>query len=144
MPKSANLKAVFQFDGGFLHPERCNEAHVQQACLHGAHLQENETVTNVEFRKGGDEVVVRTNSGAEYVSAQVVLSPGPWFTDLVRSSPALLQVPALNKIASILEPQRNVVTWYRSYVPQLYATEVFPVFVLDYQNSVFYGNFYNI
>lgn len=139
LPKNANLKAVFQIDGGFLHPERCVEAHVKLARARGAHIHEQETVTSVEFSKRGDEVVVRTNRGGEYVAKRVVLSPGPWLAGLIRNSPTLSQIKSLEKVSSLLETQRNVVTWFQSRRPQLYATEIFPVFVIDYQDEYFYG-----
>lgn len=139
IPKNANLKAIFQIDGGFLHPERCIETHIKLARARGAHVHEQETVTSVDFSKKGDEVVVRTNRGGEYVASRVVLSPGPWLSGFIRSSNALSQIRSLDKISSLLDPQRNVVIWYQSRVPQLYATEVFPVFCLSYDNEFYYG-----
>lgn len=140
IPKSADLCAIFQPMGGFLHPERCIEAHSSLAQeRHGAQVHEQETVTSVEFKNGGDEAIVRTNTGGEYLTSKVVLSPGAWLTGLIKRSPALANINVLQKVARLLDPQRNVVIWYKSQFPQLYATEVFPVFVLDYQKKLYYG-----
>lgn len=143
IPKNSGLMGIFQPEGGILHPEKCIEAYINLARhSYRAQVNENETVTNVEL-KGKDEAVVHTKlqdgNLREYVTSRVILSPGPWLSGLINKSPSLAQVPALAKIAGLLNPERNVVIWYRPRIPQFYATEIFPVFVLEYLNEIYYG-----
>lgn len=50
LPTSANLSAVYQHDGGYLHPERCVSAFVNLAKnKYGAHVREEETVESIEI-----------------------------------------------------------------------------------------------
>lgn len=73
------------------------------------------------------------------MTSKLILSSGPWLGGFIKNSPALSKIASLQKISSILTPQRNVVIWYRSSTPELYRPSNFPVFVLDYNTDFFYG-----
>src|SRR4051812_22004558 len=74
------MQCLYQPDGGFLLPERCNVAHVAQALAHGAEVHCREPVLEWEVR--GDHVRVRTDR-AEYEAGRLVICAGPWASKLV-------------------------------------------------------------
>ena len=142
LPSTNNsLHAVYQPDGGFLHPEKCVAAHVSLArTKYGAHVHENEQVLSVHVDDNNKRECIVTTTRGEYVTPKLVLSPGPWLGGLIQTSKSLsrLNTP-LALIAKCLNPQRNVVTWYKSQRPDLYAVANFPVFVLNHNEEFFYG-----
>ncbi len=139
LPENARLWAVYQSDGGFLHPEKCVSTHVNLArTKYGAHVRENEKVLSLKMYDRNRLVLVKTCQG-EYLTSKLVLIPGPWLGGFINSSATLSQINILAQIAKILKPQRNVVTWYKSQRPELYGVGNFPVFVLNYNEEFFYG-----
>ena len=117
------LVAVFQPDGGFLHPEHCIVAHVNAARALGATVQTQERA--IEWTAEDDRVRVTTDRG-RYEAAKLVISAGPWL-------PAV--VPAL---ALRLTVERQVVLWTQPLRPELF-TQNFPVFYIDTPRGAFYG-----
>jgi sarcosine oxidase len=119
-----NAAAVFQPDGGFLVPERCIEAHVARAVAHGATVHAEERI--LEWRAGGGKVQVRTDKG-RYDAGQLVLAAGPWMPSIAPS------------LAGALTTERQVVGWFETNRPEIFAPGAFPVFVLDADEGRFYG-----
>lgn len=137
--KSVNidLHAVYQPDGGILHPEKCNQTHINQALKHGAHIRLNEKVTDVKIYSP-TEVLVKTDKN-EYLSKHIILTCGPWLGGFISKTESLKSSKALQIVSNLLQPQRNVVIWYRSTRPDKYQTHNFPVYCLDYNHSFYYG-----
>jgi sarcosine oxidase len=122
LPESA--AAIFQPDGGFLRPERCILAHTARARAEGATIRTGERV--LDWDSSGGRVSVRTDGGS-YDGGQLVLSAGAWLGGLV---------PAL---APLFVPERQVVGWFEMAQPARFSPEVFPVFVLEAEEGLFYG-----
>jgi sarcosine oxidase len=117
-------RAVYQPDGGFLHPEQCIVAHVQAAQARGA------TVRACETAEGRDATGVRSSARtdrAEYAADRLVVTAGAWTGRLL---------PALSHL---LEPERQVLGWFQPTDPDRFAPERFPVFVADVAEGHFYG-----
>jgi sarcosine oxidase len=119
-----SLVAVFQPDGGFLHPERCIVAHVNAARALDASVHTHERV--IDWSASDDGVRVRTDRG-QYGAAKLVITAGPWL-------PAV--VPAL---APRLTVERQVVLWTRPLRPEMFTAGRFPVFYVDTPRGAFYG-----
>jgi sarcosine oxidase len=120
----ADAVAIYQPDGGFLHPERCIAAHVELARSRGAVVRDRERVLGWDDVDGG--VRVRTTSGT-YDGARLILTAGPWTGSLVRPT------------ASLLFPERQVMLWTQPVRPALFEAGVFPVFYINLGEGPFYG-----
>jgi sarcosine oxidase len=120
----AETMAVLEAEGGFLVPEKCIEAHAAGARSAGADLREGEAVAGWEAIPGG--VRVQTERGS-YEAARLVLTAGSWNGKLA---------PAL---ASVLQPERQVVAWLEVARPELFERPVFPVFVMEVPEGMYYG-----
>lgn len=116
--------------GGYVRPEPCIGAQLDQARALGAELRMNETV--VSFRQEAGSVVVTTAAGT-YRAAQLILAAGPWL-------PRFLE-PALTRQFGVT---RQVLYWFRARNPTehaAFAPDRFPVFIWQPSgvDGVFYG-----
>jgi sarcosine oxidase len=118
------LRCLYQPDGGFLLPERCDVAHIEQALTHGAEVRFREPVTSWEARNGS--VLVRTRRG-RYEAGRLVICAGPWATKLV---------PELEGLAV---PERQVLAWLQPSRPDYFRLGAFPVFNLEVEEGRYYG-----
>jgi len=116
--------AVLQPDGGFLIPEIAVAAHARVAVADGASIRAGERVLSWEER--GDGVEVTTERGT-YIADQLVLSAGSWMADFV---------PGL---ATLFEPERQVVAWFEIGDSSKFAPGCFPVFNLTVEEGRYYG-----
>jgi sarcosine oxidase len=119
-----DTQCLYQPEGGFLLPERCNVAHATQALAGGAQIQCREPVLEWGTDAGG--VWVRT-SRARYQAGRLVICAGAWASKLV---------PGLGELAL---PERQVLAWLQPERPELFMPEVFPVFYLEVEEGRFYG-----
>ncbi len=120
--------AVYEERAGFLRPEACVEAHLEQAARHGAELHFEEKVQRWEAHPSGSGVQVTTDR-ATYEAAGAVLSPGAWASQL------------LSELRVLFDIRRHVMCWFRplsdtdSFLP-----ERFPVYIWDVDGTdIFYG-----
>jgi sarcosine oxidase len=118
------MRCLYQPDGGFLLPERCNIAHVALAQSRGAEVRCREPVLEWGVRPGG--VWVRTARG-RYQAGRLVICAGPWAAKLV---------PELEALAV---PERQVLAWLQPTRPEHFAAGVFPVFNLEVEEGRYYG-----
>jgi sarcosine oxidase len=118
------MQCLYQPDGGFLLPERCNVAHVSQALANGAEAHCREPVLEWGIARGN--VWVRT-SKRRYEAGRLVICAGPWAKELV---------PELNGLAV---PERQVLAWLQPHRPAYFQPGVFPVFNLEVEEGRFYG-----
>jgi len=116
--------AVLQPDGGFLRPEACILAHAARARQAGAQIHEGETLLQWETTPGG--VRVRTSIGV-YEASQLVLTAGAWMGAL------------LPDLASVMQPERQVLGWFGVTDHAAFAPSRFPVFVHDAVEGRYYG-----
>ena len=115
--------ALFQRDGGFLVPERCVVAHVEQALAGGAELRARERV--LEWGASGDRVRVRTDRG-DYEAERLVVTAGAWAADVAR-------------LPGLVQAERQVLAWFQPLRPELFAPARFPVFNVQVPEGHFYG-----
>lgn len=122
----AELRALFQPEGGFVLSERAIVAHVLAAQLAGAEIRARERVLGWEARGGGEGVVVTTDKG-RYEAGRLVLAAGAWMADLA---------PVLDGLAV---PERQVLAWLQPSRPDLFEPSRFPVFNLQVEEGRYYG-----
>jgi len=91
-------EAYFEPEAGFLFPERCVTAQLDQARKLGATLKTNEAVTSFTNDKSGIRVIT---SHGEYSADKLVIAAGPWLPKLV---------PGLSRLFTI---RRQVLAWFR-------------------------------
>ncbi len=120
----ADMKVVYQPDGGFVVPERCIVAHVEGALARGAVLRAREQVLEWEEREGG--VRVRTDRGT-VEAERLVLTAGAWSDDVAR-------LPA-----GSVRAVRQVLAWFQPTRPELFQPNRLPVFNLVLDDDHFYG-----
>ena len=104
--------------GGYVRPEACIAAQLEQARALGAELRMNEKV--LSFRQEAGAVAVTTAIGT-YRAAQLIVAAGPWL-------PRLLE-PALARQFGVT---RQVLYWFRARSAdehRAFAPERFPVFI---------------
>jgi sarcosine oxidase len=119
-----DLMCLYQPDGGFLLPERCNLAHLAGATTSGAEVRSGEQVT--EWGAAGSHYWIRTPSG-RYEAGRLVFCAGSWMSKLI---------PELEGLA---QPERQVLAWLQPTRPELFLPERFPVFYLEVPEGRYYG-----
>lgn len=123
------MVGVFQWNSGFLLPERCIVAHVQAAQKLGAEVHGRERVSS--WKVDGGTVLVTTRKGEEeqvYKARKLVITAGPWAASLL---------PELEPRAV---PERQVLIWTQPLRhPAHFALGAFPIFNLTAPEGRFYG-----
>jgi sarcosine oxidase len=120
----SDTHCLLQPEGGFLLPERCIVAHVDQATARGAVVRSNERV--LEWGPTRDGVEVRTEH-ATYEADHLVLCAGAWSEAVARLPPGLVTA------------ERQVLGWFEPLEPQLFEPQRFPVFNLVVPEGRWYG-----
>jgi sarcosine oxidase len=120
----SETRCLYQPDGGFLLPERCNVAHVALALARGAEVHCREPV--LEWEVTGGRVRVRT-SRAHYEAGRLVVCAGSWASKLI---------PELRGLAV---PERQVLAWLQPVRPEYFQVGAFPVFNLEVDEGRYYG-----
>jgi len=118
-------RVVWQPDGGFLLAERTMLAHISGALAAGAELRFETPVTGWEPLSDGGVRVTVADGAVE--ADRLLICAGPWARRLVP------------RLAELAAPERQVVAWLRPRVPQLFAPDRFPVFLIDVDEGSFYG-----
>jgi len=118
------IRCLYQPEGGFLLPERCDVAHIGLALARGAELRCREPV--LEWGAGSGRVWVRTARG-RYEAGRLVICAGPWASKLV---------PELDGLAV---PERQVLAWLLPGRPEYFRLGAFPVFNLEVEEGRYYG-----
>ena len=121
---SKQTRCLYQPEGGFLLPERCDVAHVTQALDLGADVRCREPV--LEWGAASGRVWVRTARG-RYEAGRLVICAGPWAAKLV---------PELARLAV---PERQVLAWLQPSRPEYFQPGAFPVFNLEVEEGHYYG-----
>jgi sarcosine oxidase len=120
----AELVGVYQPDGGFVLSERAIASYARLALDAGADLRGYEPLS--DWRADGDGVVVRTGNGT-YRARRLVISAGAWLGKLIPD------------LATLAVPERQVLLWSQTLRPERYAVGVFPIFILDVAEGIYYG-----
>lgn len=114
-----NYIGYFEPEAGFLSPERCISAQLEQAVSNGATVRTHEQM--LSFSETASGVVVCTNR-AEYTTKQLILTTGPWITTALAST----------VYRNLLRVYRQVQYWFdieANY--SLFTPDRFPVFILS-------------
>jgi sarcosine oxidase len=120
----ATTQCLFQPEGGFLLPERCNLAHVSEALRRGAEIRCREPV--LEWGVTGTRAWVKT-AERRHDSGKLVICGGAWAAKLI---------PQLETLAV---PERQVLGWFQPTRPEYFQPAAFPVFNLEVDEGRFYG-----
>lgn len=122
----ADHEVLFEPQAGLLRPGTAIRAYLDSARLRGAEIHTRETV--LSWRASGADVEVETERG-RYRSRKLVLAAGPWTADL------------LPLAARHLNVTRQVLAWYEPTVPDLFALDAFPCWLIaeDGLPGAYYG-----
>ncbi len=122
-------RGYWERDAGILFPERCVAAQLQVASARGAELRYGVSVLRIADAPGGQGATVVTDAGT-LAAAHVVIAAGAWL-------PALLPARPGARFAV----QRQVLHWFATDAPELYAPGRCPVFIWMHGNegASFYG-----
>jgi sarcosine oxidase len=115
---------VVQADGGFLEAEASVQAFITRAQTHGAEVRLSEPVRAIEA--ANDRVRIVTDRDAIEAGSAIVAA-GPWTTSLL---------PHINLP---LRVTRQVLGWFAPQEPALFATDRFPVFLVESRHGIHYG-----
>jgi sarcosine oxidase len=116
--------AVLQQDGGYIAAAAALKANVRLAAAAGAVIRTNETVVSLEPLPNG--VHIKTNRD-EIEADGAIVAAGPWLHRLL---------PELHLPLSVT---RQVVGWFEPDEAGQFATERFPVFILETRHGHHYG-----
>lgn len=119
-----SMVALYQPDGGFVLSERAIVSYVTAAQNMGAEIHACEPV--LQWQPDGSGVKVTTKQG-EYKAACLVITAGPWVSQLMPN------------LAATAIPQRQVLLWAQPRRPELFRLGAFPVFNLESSFGHFYG-----
>jgi sarcosine oxidase len=118
------IQCLYQPEGGFLLPERCNLAHINAALAAGAQVRYREPV--IEWGVTGGHCWVRSLRG-RHEAGRLVIAAGPWASKLVP------------ELAELAVPERQVLAWLQTSRPERFTPEVFPVFYIELEEGRYYG-----
>jgi sarcosine oxidase len=118
------IQCLYQPEGGFLLPERCNVAHVARALSAGAEVHCREPV--LDWGSDGGRIWVRT-SRQRYEAGKLVICAGPWASKLISG------------IGDLAVPERQVLAWLQPHRPEYFLPDAFPVFNLEVEEGRYYG-----
>jgi len=110
-------RGYFEPTGGFLHPESCIKAQLDEARRLGATIRTGEIVLSVKPSASG---VTVTTTQATYAAGKVVIGAGAWLPKLLPDTAGLFTV------------RRQVLCWFRideSQPLERYRPEAFPVYI---------------
>ncbi|MDQ2802656.1 MAG: N-methyl-L-tryptophan oxidase [Pseudomonadota bacterium] len=122
----AELRMVYQPQGGLVASERAIVAHVRAALEREAEIHARERVIAWEARPGGEGVMVTTDKG-RYEAARLVLTAGAWIGELAAP------------LAGLAVPERQVLAWLQPRRPEWFRPDRFPVFNLAVAEGRYYG-----
>jgi sarcosine oxidase len=119
----SGMDGLLQPEGGFLLPERCIVAYIDQAKARGAVVR---TERVLDWWPTRDGVQVRTER-ASYDADRLVLCAGAWSEAVARLPPGLVTA------------ERQVLAWFDPLEPQLFDPQRFPVFNIAVPEGRWYG-----
>jgi sarcosine oxidase len=120
--------AVYEFRAGYIRPESCVRAHLQQAARWGAELHFEERAVEWQAHASGSGIRVTTHRGS-YEADRLVIAPGAW-------APALLR-----ELGIPFEIRRHVMCWFQPLDEVLpFLPDRFPIYMWDVDgHNIFYG-----
>ena len=122
-------RGYFEPEAGILRPEACVHAQLDAAARDGAVLRVGETVLRIEAADAGGSPGVVTDR-AIVSAGHVVIAAGAWLPTLLAP-----------RDAAPFAVRRQVMHWFRTDAPQLYAPDRLPVFIWMHgaDGEAFYG-----
>jgi sarcosine oxidase len=116
--------ALYEKKAGFVMPEKCTLAHLDQAARRGAELHFEEKVLHWTASPDGEGVSVTTTK-ATYEATRLVISPGPWAPQVLADIGLPLQV------------ERQLLYWFDSAVGATpFEPKRFPIFIWEAASNV--------
>lgn len=115
---------VLERSSGFLAVEECVQAHIQAARELGATILADQPA--LAWSTAGNGVVVETQSD-RYTAGRLVLTAGPWAAGLLACWGQPLTV------------MRQVALWFGTSQPASFRRDVFPLFICDTPEGLYYG-----
>lgn len=120
-----NAYGYFEFEAGYLIPEKCIESNLMLAGKFGANLAVDEQIIKLEYK---DTIRVQTNKNV-YECAKLILTLGSW----------IKQFPEFQNIFKVF---RQVMYWFDVEIPeQQYTRGNLPVFIRAGEDAInsYYG-----
>jgi sarcosine oxidase len=110
-------RAYFEYDSGYLRPERCIEAQLGLAQKYRATLYTCEKVLLII--PSASRVTVQTNC-AVYAAEKVIVTAGPWISEFLPAG-----------YAPLFKVHRQVMYWFaiRDQVRRMFSPGQFPIFI---------------
>jgi monomeric sarcosine oxidase len=120
-------RAVVEPGAGFLHVERCVQAHVAAAVACGAEVRTGERVSG--WQADGDGVVVTLRGGETVRAGRLVVAQGAW------------SGPLLRELGADLKVHRNALVWLRPRADKhaYHGDNTRHCFAFDLPEGFFYG-----
>ena len=119
--------AVWDPEAGLIPPERCVEAHLEQAHRHDATLRFDEPALRWHADGGG---VAVTTAQATYRAGRLILAAGGWITDLMAELRQPLRVERVTN--AWFRPKANAAHFHPSRCP---------VYIWEYDTDLFFYGF---
>jgi sarcosine oxidase len=115
----AHLVGLYEKKAGYVLPEKCVLAHLDQAVKRGAELHFEEKVLDWKASPDGAGVTVQTSKGI-YEAAQLIISPGPWASQIMADAGLPLTV------------ERRVLYWFEPVGGiEPFLPDHFPIYIWE-------------
>jgi len=123
-----NERGYFEYETGYLRPERCIETQLSLAQNHGAIVQTGAKVISIVPR-GNSEVRIQTDR-AVYLAENVVASAGPWISEFLP--------PGYGQFFKVY---RQVMYWFtiRDDFRAAFLPGQFPIFIWIFESGRTFG-----
>jgi sarcosine oxidase len=120
--------AYYEPGAGYVHPERCVKAQLDEARRLGARVFVDTEVTAIARMRGGVRISTKTG---EIIADRAIVAAGAWTAKLLRGP-----------FDRLLKVTRQVLYWFETDQPALYAPDVCPIFIRMFgpgEEDSFYG-----
>lgn len=115
----------YEPDAGVLFGENCIRTFRRLALENGAELMTDSPVMKIDVE--ADSAEVATKNGI-FTSEKLIITAGAWNSRILSDL----------KLKIAIQPSRRVIGWFDSD-DRLYASDVFPGFICDLPDGIFYG-----
>ncbi len=117
-----NEIGYYEYEAGFLYPEKCVQVQIDLAEKNGASIHKNEKVESFEEQDG--LVTVKTNIG-EYKAKKLIITAGAWFSEMMNE-----------KYSKFFKVSRQVLYWFDTVKEiEYFSPKNFPIFIWELQGN---------
>jgi sarcosine oxidase len=122
----SDFEILYEYDSGFVTPERAIRLYIQDAIKSGAVIKTNTKVES--WKRDGNIIDVKTEGGSSYTCDKLIITAGSWSSKIIPNLKIKLQVT------------RQMLAWINPKNWETFSLGNFPCwFIDDPERGLFYG-----